>query len=106
MGRVKFCEQCGADNTKRDPHARFCWTCISLRQVVNGALAAHKCVRNAIGRKEIPRADTLLCVDCGATARDYDHRDYSKPLEVEPVCSSCDKLRGPARPVLTFELPV
>lgn len=27
---------------------------------------------------------------------DYDHRDYTKPLSVEPVCRSCNKLRGPA----------
>lgn len=39
------------------------------------------------------------CVDCGAQAQQYDHRDYRKPLVVEPVCRSCNKLRGPAIPL-------
>lgn len=38
----------------------------------------------------------IRCVDCGAIATEYDHRDYSRPLDVDPVCSSCNKLRGPA----------
>lgn len=36
------------------------------------------------------------CVDCGDIALHHDHRDYSKPLEVEPVCGSCNAKRGPA----------
>ena len=31
-----------------------------------------------------------------AFAYDYDHRDYSKPLEVDPVCRRCNQMRGPA----------
>lgn len=34
------------------------------------------------------------CVDCGDPATDYDHRDYNKPLEVEPVCHACNMKRG------------
>lgn len=44
----------------------------------------------------IPRADTLTCVDCGKPAQCWDHRDYTKPLEVEPTCRACNKARGPA----------
>lgn len=44
----------------------------------------------------LPRVQTLVCVDCGRQAQGYDHRDYSKPLEVDPVCMKCNKLRGPA----------
>lgn len=44
----------------------------------------------------LPNAKTLVCVDCGKPAFDYDHRDYSKPLSVEPVCRRCNQLRGPA----------
>lgn len=40
-----------------------------------------------------------LCVDCGAKATDYDHRDYNKPIDVEPVCRSCNLKRGPAKPL-------
>lgn len=45
----------------------------------------------------IPVIDgTTVCVDCGAPAECHDHRDYSKPLHVEPVCRSCNVRRGPA----------
>lgn len=37
------------------------------------------------------------CTDCGKPARAYDHRDYRKPLVVEPVCASCNALRGPGK---------
>lgn len=40
--------------------------------------------------------DGTPCVDCGGVAYQYDHREYAKPLEVEPVCRSCNKRRGPA----------
>lgn len=47
----------------------------------------------------IPRlSGNIPCVDCGAAATCYDHRDYRKPDEVEPVCRACNKTRGPALP--------
>lgn len=42
----------------------------------------------------MPRARSLACVDCGRLASEYDHRDYSKPLHVEPVCGACNAKRG------------
>jgi hypothetical protein len=42
-------------------------------------------------------ARDFACADCGKPATDYDHRDYRKPLEVEPVCHSCNLKRGPAK---------
>jgi hypothetical protein len=39
----------------------------------------------------------VRCVDCGAPATDYDHRNYDKPLDVDPVCHKCNCRRGPAR---------
>jgi len=56
-------------------------------------------VIGAIRRGELPRLSKVevLCVDCRRRrATDYDHRDYAKPLEVEPVCHWCNKKRGPA----------
>ena len=41
-----------------------------------------------------------VCVDCGSPAECYDHRDYNKPLAVDPVCKRCDSLRGPGAPFL------
>lgn len=43
----------------------------------------------------IPRASEFSCVDCGKKAMCYDHRDYEKPMEISPVCVSCNKKRGP-----------
>lgn len=39
----------------------------------------------------------INCIDCAEPAADYDHRDYDKPLEVEPVCRRCNQKRGPAK---------
>ena len=38
----------------------------------------------------------IKCTDCHREARHYDHRDYSKPLDVDPVCVDCNIKRGPA----------
>lgn len=54
----------------------------------------HKAVRQGV----LPCVRSLRCVDCGAPAKHYDHRDYNKPLQVDPVCASCNHLRGPAIP--------
>ena len=44
------------------------------------------------------RRSKIRCVDCGKWAQCWDHRDYSKPLEVDPVCKSCNYHRGPGLP--------
>lgn len=36
------------------------------------------------------------CTDCSDVAYEYDHRDYARPLDVEPVCRRCNILRGSA----------
>lgn len=37
------------------------------------------------------------CEDCGKPAQCHDHRDYTKPLEVAPVCNSCNAKRPLAK---------
>ena len=55
-------------------------------------------VAAAIRRRDLPRLNgKVKCVDCGNRATDYDHRDYAKPLEVEPVCHRCNMKRGPGK---------
>lgn len=39
----------------------------------------------------------LPCTDCYRLADRYDHRDYTRPLEVAPVCHRCNAKRGPAK---------
>lgn len=57
---------------------------------------AKKKVYIAVRRGDIPKAATLTCVDCGNSAQVYDHRDYNLPLDINPVCKSCNTLRGKA----------
>lgn len=69
--------------------------------------AAIKAVKYAVRRGLLPRlgkygVETISCVDCSAVARCYDHRDYRKPLEVDPVCRSCNARRGPAIDIAEF----
>lgn len=56
-------------------------------------------VQRAIRDGDLPSASACQCVDCGAQAHDYDHRDYARPLAVDPTCRRCNLLRGPAKPV-------
>lgn len=65
-----------------------------------GKLYAAKQVSRAVRLKELPPASACECVDCGGRAKHYDHRDYNKPLDVEPVCHGCNLRRGPAIPIV------
>jgi hypothetical protein len=58
--------------------------------------AAHAAVANAIRKGLLVHPTCFACADCGLPAIEYDHRDYSKPLTVDPVCRRCNLLRGPA----------
>lgn len=57
---------------------------------------AHLAVARArrVGSLKNPR--DCMCTDCGCQAIEYDHRDYSKPLQVDAVCRRCNLKRGPA----------
>ena len=56
---------------------------------------AHAAVGKAVKAGMLPRLDgSIPCVDCGTPAANYDHRDYLKPLDVQPVCRSCNCRRG------------
>ena len=58
---------------------------------------AAQIVFKAVANKSISRPTSCICVDCGATASHYDHRDYSRPVEVDPVCHGCNLRRGTAK---------
>lgn len=47
---------------------------------------------------QLQPATSFHCVDCGAVAEHYEHRDYNRPLDVEPTCRSCNYRRGNAKP--------
>jgi len=57
------------------------------------ATAVAKAVKNG----SLPKLDgTINCIECGAAASEYDHRDYRKPLDVQPVCHACNVNLGSA----------
>lgn len=96
----RLCLMCGAvDVSPRGAQTMFCLDCGPKASRRNGAYEAHKAVALAVRKGLLPKAKTQQCVDCGRQAHGYDHRDYNKPLDVEPVCQSCNKLRGPAIPL-------
>jgi len=79
--------------------ARTCNACSHKRyKAIQAArMPAAQAVARAIREGNLERLDgSVSCVDCGSPAQVYDHRWYSKPLEVEPVCRSCNSRRGPA----------
>ena len=46
-------------------------------------------VNNAVQRGEIPPAKTMKCNQCSSPAEHYHHEDYSKPLDLVPLCRHC-----------------
>src|SRR5579863_750372 len=91
----RLCPLCG--QRKKDGRARMCQKCRYARwresATVTG-IAGGK-VRKAIREGLLPRlTGEIPCTDCGAPAKQYDHRWYSRPLEVQPVCRRCNILRG------------
>lgn len=64
-----------------------------------GTMWAGGLVQVEIRHGRIPHPTNLKCADCGCQAIEYDHRDYNKPLSVDPVCRGCNLNRGPAIPL-------
>lgn len=103
MKKQKTCLDCGADITKSHWNRRYCELCsvgnAFYRRYVNGQQDAVIAVNRIVSAGAISMARSCKCVDCGRDAHAYDHRDYSRPLDIEPVCASCNAKRGPAKPL-------
>ena len=78
--------------------AKVCFDCGNGDYGV-GRSRAHAAITKAMKNGSLPRPKEFKCVDCGVQAECYDHRDYNKPLEVEPVCRKCNFRRGLAIPL-------
>ncbi len=56
-------------------------------------------LNRAIKKGEIPHISTRTCEHCGGQAEHYHHEDYSKPLDVMPLCVGCHrKIHGANKP--------
>lgn len=111
---IRLCPDCGNDFSQRHVLAERCLPCAQksrprrgvVRPNVNGRSkdplyvsaqnAAGRLLNREIAAGRMPKAKGLVCADCGLMAQVYDHRDYAKPLEVQPVCRSCNMIRGHA----------
>jgi hypothetical protein len=90
------CRGCGAQvrrATMRD-RTRFCNACSDKHKRERCRAAAAVC--RAVRSGALLKASECSCTDCNAPANAYDHRDYTKPLEVAAVCWGCNQKRGPA----------
>lgn len=105
--KPRICPCCGdlLSKTRSDITAVYCMPCTYSRQAnsnkrsINGKhwqKTAHKIVSIAVKSGILQPAQKYKCVDCGKDAFVYEHRDYQKPLDVEPVCVSCNSKRGSA----------
>lgn len=92
----RICIHCGADISHRHALTTTCSGCWGKWERKSGAQAAWNAVSAAVKRGDLSPATSQVCVDCGEPATHYDHRDYNKPLDVQPVCRSCNKKRGAA----------
>ena len=91
---MKICVACGNEIVNRTNRAIYCVDCKNPRSTCS----ARNALKRAIMKGLIPRLEgQFRCVDCGDVATEYDHRDYSKPLDVDPVCRSCNRRRGPGK---------
>lgn len=88
------CLRCAASYEMPRALSKFCPDCRDAR--FHEREAATSEVFKAKKRGELTRAAEHICADCGKQARDWDHRDYTKPLEVVAVCHSCNVRRPPA----------
>lgn len=86
------CYQCADGTLAYSRLAVFCESCLTGRCPASVEMA----VKRAVNQGHLRPVRECVCVDCGAPARHYDHRDYNEPLAVEPVCASCNRRRPPA----------
>lgn len=120
FGKLTECWHC-IRAKKIDENPRYCVVCERKIPRTTGRGASHYCgftCSYAVGEardlrvsrvtaREIKQGRMLparayKCVDCGAQAKDYDHREYLKPLQVVPVCRGCNLRRGPTTDVKAF----
>jgi hypothetical protein len=91
---VRPCHKCAVDLGPGFEKPFYCWPC--RREIGAIRIRVTGLVHRAIHHGDLPHPKNLKCADCGEKAQCYDHRSYEAPLEVVPVCRSCNHKRGPA----------
>lgn len=88
-GTIYTCPMCNSATIRRMSSAR--------KVVKSPERQAHDAARYQVTRAvlqgEMPSARSCKCANCNNKADDYHHDDYSKPLDVIPLCRDCHALR-------------
>lgn len=91
--RRKYCSHCGYERLKKS------WAGWRVTEKSKKHDAVRRITKAAVRGGFLQDPRQLDCMDCGNPAECYDHRDYNKPLDVEPVCISCNGSRGAGIPL-------
>lgn len=91
---ILVCCRCGNLAERSGDLASYCMECYWASQAEKGRVYAkiYKAKKSGL----LKDASNYVCADCFEPAQVWDHRDYGKPLDVIPVCRSCNWKRGPA----------
>lgn len=104
----RHCEDCGTNISHRHSNSRFCLGCShdpkkrrarSNRPIPCPNDRSRAVTKYAVKVGFLPPPTEFPCVDCGHRAECYDHRDYNRPLDVDPVCLRCNSFRGAGIPL-------
>ena len=98
LTRSAHCAGCARPFLARKAASRTWWCGECIKIVKRQQTLAIRAVGVAVRIGMLPLLDgSIPCTDCAKPALEYDHRDYSQPLQVEPCCKSCNRKRGPAK---------
>lgn len=109
------CEICNASLAGRKGAPKYCVDCAPQAYVLNRRNrpkntdndTSRKVTKYAVKVGFLPPPTEFDCQDCGRVkAECYDHRDYNKPLDVDPVCLRCNSSRGRGIPLKSPHLDI
>lgn len=95
----KDCHLCGVKLIGYHPNSRHCEDCkrdavARWRRQKNDNEVSRKVTRYAVKVGFLLHPSNYICMDCKRLqAECYDHRDYSRPLDVDAVCLNCNQKR-------------
>jgi len=90
---MKICLRCGEEHSF-GISSRLCGGCSYASINDSLRVKARYFAMYAVKLGLFPPATYFECSDCGDRANCYDHRNYYKPLAVDPVCKGCNSRRG------------
>lgn len=91
------CIVCGEQIPREQGRCHSDYCSIACSDAVSAMRAkVSRLVARHVASGAIPPASHFSCVDCSSPAVDYDHRHYLRPLDVVPVCRSCNLKRRSA----------